>query len=145
MKSTLIHSRRGFCATLSLVVLTAISLTAPAASAKDGETRFRTPLAGAAIAGQTPHGHADFRIESDRGRTKFNVEVEDVNLAQGVKLDVVVMSGGTATKVGVIELDADHFGELELTSQDGDHVPSIKKGDIVMVMNGNAAILTGAF
>ena len=145
IKSTLIHmNRRAVCAALSTLVLTAMSLAVPAASAKDGESRFRTPLAGAVIAGETPKGHAEFRTEPDRGRTKLNVEIEDVKLADGTRLDVFVVHGGVSTKAGEIQLDSG-FGELELTSQDGDSVPSVKKGDTVMVMNGAGAILSGAF
>ena len=142
-------NRRMFCATLSALVLTTMSLAVPA-SAKDGHdndtttaTRSRTALTGAPLSGQTPNGHADFRSESGKNRSRLNVEVEDVNLPAGTKLDVVVDHAGTRTKVGQITLDAFHAGELELNSEDGDLVPAVQKGDIVIVMNANSAILTG--
>jgi hypothetical protein len=143
-------NRRMFCATLSALVLTTMSLAVPAASAKDGNdndtnsaSRSRSALTGAPLSGQTPNGHADFRSDSGKNRTRLNVEVEDVNLPAGTKLDVVLDHAGTRTKVGQITLDAFHSGELELNSEDGDLVPAVKKGDIVIVMNATSAILTG--
>ncbi|HMC62473.1 MAG TPA: hypothetical protein VKJ01_24980 [Candidatus Solibacter sp.] len=145
-------NRRAACATLSMLVLSAMSLAVPAASAKDGNdghdgerSRSRTTLAGPAIAGQTPNGHADTRVDSSRGRSRVNVEVEDVNLAAGTMLTVVVIHGDSRTMVGTITLDAFHSGELELNSQDGDTVPAVQQGDIVIVMNADVAILTGVF
>jgi hypothetical protein len=145
-------NRRAACATLSMLVLSAMSLAVPAASAKDGNdghdggrSRSRTTLAGPAIAGQTPNGHADTRVDSSRGRSRVNVEVEDVNLAAGTVLPVVVIHGDARTMVGTITLDAFHSGELELNSQDGDTVPAVQQGDIVIVMNADVAILTGVF
>jgi hypothetical protein len=158
IKTTVINmNRRAACATLSMLVLSAMSFAVPAASAKDGKddngnngknavsSRSRTPLAGPAIAGQTPNGHAEFRVDSEHGRTRLNVEVEDVNLAAGTMLDVVVNHAGASTKVGTIKLDALRSGELELNSEDGDTVPAVQMGDIVIVMNGGVAILTGVF
>ena len=148
-------NRRAACATLSMLVLSAMSLAVPAASAKDGKdgndghdgerSRSRTTLAGPAIAGQTPNGHADTRVDSSRGRSRVNVEVEDVNLAAGTVLTVVVIHGDARTMAGTITLDAFHSGELELNSQDGDTVPAVQQGDIVIVMNADVAILTGVF
>jgi hypothetical protein len=141
-------NRRMFCATLSALVLSTMSLAVPA-SAKDGAddtttaSRSRSALTGAPLSGQTPNGHADFRSDSGKNRTRLNVEVEDVNLPAGTKLDVFVDHAGTRTKVGQITLDAFHSGELELNSEDGDLVPAVKKGDIVIVMNATSAILTG--
>ena len=140
-------NRRMFCATLSALVLSTMSLAVPAA-AKDGSdndtaTKSRTGLTGATLSGQAPNGHADFRSESGKNRSRLNVEVEDVNLPAGTKLDVVVDHSGTRTTVGQITLDAFHSGELELNSEDGDLVPAVQKGDIVIVMNANSPILTG--
>src|SRR6266849_3613348 len=107
-KST--NSRRGraFQRT-SLIALTLGALIAFAvwADSKNSELRLRTWLAGGAISGEVPTGHADFRSESDRNRSRLNVEVEDVNLASGTVLDVMVSHGGASAKVGVIHLRAE--------------------------------------
>jgi hypothetical protein len=153
--------RRAACAGLSMLVLSAMTMVAPAKDGKDDgagnnggngsnsgnatPTRSRTALTGPAISGETPNGHAEIRVDSARNRSRFNVEVEDVNLAAGTVLDVVVDHAGTRTKVGTIKLDAFHAGELELNSEDGDSVPAVQKGDIVIVMNAAVAILTGVF
>jgi len=130
------------------VLLTIVVLAAGTASiaradhdgGKNAETRLRTRLAGAAIQGKTPEGNADFRLDA-RGRTRLNVEVENVNLPARTVLDVSVHS----TVVGHITLSATGFGELELNSQDGDVVPAVQAGDVVIVSNGATAILTGVF
>ncbi len=140
-------NRRAFCATLWTLVLSTMSITAPVVSAKDGgeTTRSKTCLTGPSTSGPAPYGHAEIRTESDRNRSRLNVEVEDVNLAAGTMLDVMVDHAGTRMKVGTIKLDAQKSGELELNSQDGDSVPAVQKGDIVIVMSADVAILTGVF
>jgi hypothetical protein len=107
--------------------------------AKSGETRLRTMLAGGAIDGVTPKGHAEYRAQP--GRAQLSVEIENVNLADGTMVDVFVDD----TKVGAIQIKAvpEKGGELELNSQDGQAVPSIKAGAVVVVRNGAAAILSG--
>jgi len=101
-------------------------------------------LAGGAISGRVPSGHADFRSEPDRNRSRLNVEVEDVNLSDGTVLVVMVSRGGVSSKAGDIHIKAG-TGELELNSQDGDAVPSVMKSDVVTVSSAGAAILTGVF
>ena len=109
--------------------------------AKDNEVRLRTALAGGVIGGLTPSGHADFRAIAAQGRARLNVEVEDINLPAGTQVDVLV----DGTKVGSITLSAAPVrgGELELNSQDGQTVPNVKPGAIVVVRNGPTAILSG--
>ena len=110
--------------------------------AKENEVRFRTALAGGAIAGLTPSGHADYRAIAAEGRARLNVEVEDVNLAAGAKVDVFV----DGAKVGVITISAAPIrgGELELNTQDGQTVPTVKSGSLIVIRNGATAILSGA-
>src|SRR5437764_10581921 len=91
----------------------------------NNETRLRTRLAGGAINGKTPEGNADFRSEPAKGRTRLNVEVENVNLPAGTVLDVTVQHGAASTLAGHITLNAFGGGELELNSQDGATVPAV--------------------
>jgi len=104
------------------------------------QTRLKTRLAGAAIAGKTPEGSAEFRTDSSKGRTELKVEVENVNLPDGTKLDVSV----AGTVIGQITLKLGE-GELELNSQDGEPVPAVVKGNTVTVANAGATVLAGAF
>jgi hypothetical protein len=108
---------------------------------KGSETRLRTRLTGGAIAGLTPSGHADFRAIPADGRARLNVEVEDVNLAAGTEVGVFV----DGAQVGSITISAAPVrgGELELNSQDGQAVPDVKAGALVVVRNGATAILSG--
>jgi hypothetical protein len=107
------------------------------------QIRLRTNLAGAAIGGKKPGGNADFRM--DNGRTRLNVEVENVNLPAGTVLTVAVTHAGATTTAGTITLNSSGEIELELDSQHGDTVPTIASGDMITVSNGAAVILAGAF
>lgn len=137
---------RRFQAVLMTAVLalgaTAIAMADHGNNNNGQEVRLRTKLSGGAIQGKAPSGEADFRMDN-KGRTRFNVEVENVNLPAGTVLDVTV--GASSTVVGHITLNAFGSGELELNSQDGDTVPAVNKGDTVTVLNGTAAILSGTF
>ena len=110
----------------------------------NNETRLKTRLAGGAIQGKTPEGNAEFRLDS-KMRSQFKVEVEHVNLPAGTILDVAVQHGMTPTIVGHITLNAFGSGELELQSQDGDTVPAVVGGDMVIVSNAGTPILSGTF
>ena len=110
----------------------------------NAETRLRTRLAGGPIQGKTPEGNADFRVDTARNRSRLNVEVENVNLPAGTVLTVTLQRGATMTPLGTIKLDAFGFGELELNSQDGDAVPAVQAGDMVLVAHGGT-ILAGVF
>ena len=129
------------------IIVAALGVLAAAGAWADGngtEVRLRTLLAGGAIAGKTPSGNADFRSETSRNRSRLNVEVENVNDADGTMLTVAVTHAGATSKVGSIQLHLG-FGEMELNSQDGAVVPSIMKGDMVTVSDAGGAILTGVF
>ena len=111
----------------------------------NGEVRLRTNLSGAAIQGKTPEGNADFRNDSNKMRLRLKVEVENVNLPSGTVLDVTIMHAGAATVAGHITLSAGGESELELDSQNGDVVPAIVTGDMIVVSNAGTAILSGVF
>lgn len=126
-----------YAAALALMMMIGPSA---AVASKAGEIRLRTDLTGGAIAGKTPHGHAESRSQTGRNRSEFKVEVEDVNLADGTSLEVDV----NGAKVGTLTLKLGE-GELELDSQDHDIVPAVKKGDVVTVVGAAGALLSGAF
>ena len=67
--------------------------------------------------------------------------MEDVNLVAGTKVSVFV----DGVQAGSITISAAPVrgGELELNTQDGQSVPSIKAGAVVVVRNGATAILSG--
>lgn len=108
-------------------------------NAKGVELRLRTALAGGAISGLTPSGHADYR--GSDGRARLNVEVEDINLPAGTKVDVLL----NQEKIGVITISAAPIrgGELELNTQDGQPVPSVKPGAMVVVTDGDTPLVSG--
>lgn len=79
----------------------------------------------------------------ETGRTEFKTEVENVNLAQGTVPDACSMAASQV--VGHITLSAFSSGELELESQDGDIVPAVQAGDMVIVSIAGVTILSGVF
>jgi hypothetical protein len=128
----------------ALTMLLGVAVFAGSGGRQNNETRLRTRLAGAAIEGKTPEGNADFRSDQ-RGRSRLNVQVENVNLPAGTVLTVAVQDGTTVINAGTITLPAFGFGELELNSEDGASVPAVHKGEMVTVSNGGVRILAGVF
>lgn len=114
-------------------------------SAVSSETRLKTRLAGAALEGLTPSGAADFRWDSARNRGRLNVEVEDVKLAEGTMVTVSWMRDMVKTTLGTIRISAAPIrgGELEFSTTDGQPVPSLKKGDVIIVDGPAGTILAG--
>ena len=110
----------------------------------NAQVRLRTTLAGAVIQGIKPEGNADFRNDG-QGRTRLNVEVENLNLAAGTVLNVAVVHAGVSTMIGKIRVGNGGENELELDSQNGQTVPAIVSGDMVTVANVAAVVLAGAF
>jgi hypothetical protein len=105
------------------------------------ESRIESRLAGAAINGLTPKGHARFETRSD-GRRKLNVEVERVRLPVGTILGVFV----DGNKVGEFALNAMLENELELDTRRGSVVPVVTSTSTVVVTDANGnTILSGAF
>ena len=105
------------------------------------ELRIQTKLTGGAINGVTPSGSARFR---SRGTSSnFSVEVEDVNLPDGAKLNVTLTRGAVVTQAGSLTLTA-RRGEIDVNTNDGDLVPQAASGDIVIVSDAaGTALLTG--
>jgi Domain of unknown function (DUF4214) len=105
-----------------------------------GEVRVESLLAGSAIGGLTPKGHAKFR--SRNGESEFEVEVEKVNLAAGTVLNVLVDN----LKVGELTLAPTLEAELELKSERGANVPAVVAGSTVVITNAQGqTVLSGAF
>lgn len=101
---------------------------------------LQAPLSGPSIGGVTPKGEADFQALAD-GNRKLGVEVEDVNLADGTMLNVLIDGSqvGTLTVMG-------HRAELELKTKDGQTVPAIVAGSQVMITDqAGHTILSGVF
>ena len=139
------RTRRKTTSTAFVMVVCATALSADkgANNVQSNETRFKTSLAGPAIQGKTPEGHAAFRSE-DRGRVRFNVEVEYVNLDAGTVLTISVQDGPVITVVDTLTLSAFGGVELELNSEDGNLLPTLKQGDVVNVSTSSKLILAGA-
>ena len=106
------------------------------------QIRLRADLAGPSAMRPKPEGNAQFR--NDNGRLRFQTEVEDLNVADGTVLTVLLVHAGAASNAGSITVRGGQ-GELELDSQNGDAVPTTVSGDMVTVSNGTAVLLAGAF
>jgi hypothetical protein len=98
-------------------------------------------LAGAAINGLLPKGHAKFRSRAN-GRRQLNVEIEKVNLPAGTVLNVLVDNAN----VGQLTLSSSLENELELETEHGAIVPTVTSTSTVVVTNAQGAtILSGVF
>lgn len=107
----------------------------------NGEIRIEARLAGAAINGLLPKGHAKFRSRTN-GRRQLNVEVEKVNLPTGTVLNVLVDNAN----VGQFILNSSLENELELETEHGAIVPNITTTSTVVVANAQGGtILSGVF
>ncbi|MDQ3804663.1 MAG: DUF4214 domain-containing protein [Acidobacteriota bacterium] len=143
-----IHNLRSYLSSAALTgvacvaLLAAISLLAAApALAGDDEVIIEAGLAGTAIGGQRPTGKAVFRERPANDR-KLQVEVQDVNLAAGTVLNVIV--GGQ--QVGTLTINTLRAGRLELETERGQAVPAVANGTAVAVRNQSGAnIVSGAF
>lgn len=127
------------------------ALTIASADNGGGGVRLKTDLSGSAIGGLSPKGHAEYR-QDNKGRSRFTVEVENVNLPVGTVLTVQILQGTTfvALSPNTITLVADpaergNHGELELEAEHGATVPDLSTGTFtIQVNNGANTILTGA-
>ena len=97
MKTSWKLSRR---AMLGLATLALGIAASPFVLADGGgsSTRLKTRLSGAAIDGKTPSGSAEFRMDTP-SRTRLEVEVENVNLAAGTLLDVIITHNAAIAEV----------------------------------------------
>src|SRR5947209_6098599 len=104
------------------------------------EVRIEARLAGAAISGLTPTGHAKFR--SRNGNQELEVEVEHVNLPAGTVLNILV----DGVKVGQLTLSPTLENEFEIEGEHGATVPSVAVGWTVVVTNAQGqTVLSGVF
>lgn len=102
---------------------------------------LRARLTGDEIQGKKPKGKADF--EKDKHGKRLKVNVENVNLDDGIVLSVFGCDA-TSTAIGMITLK-NHEGKLDLRTKKGDTVPKCVKGDELKVMNASTTILSGIF
>jgi len=103
--------------------------------------RLESRLAGSAIDGLTPKGHAKFVARPD-GRRKVEVEAEKVNLPSGTLLNVMIDNAA----VGQITLGNGLEGRVELDTQKGNTVPNVTTSSTIVITNPqNATVLSGVF
>jgi len=104
------------------------------------EVRIEARLAGAAINGLTPTGHAKFR--SRNGNREFEIEVEHVNLPAGTVLNILL----DGVQIGQLTLSPTLENEFEIESEHGATVPSVAVGSTVVVTNAQGqTVLSGVF
>jgi hypothetical protein len=114
----------------------------PSASPTPGaETRVEIDLAGPVLNGAKPRGEAELRRRAD-GSREFEVQVSNVSLPVGTRLNVLVDGG----KVGELVLTSLLAGKFELDTRDGQSLPSVVNGTTVAVADQTGAIIVaGSF
>jgi hypothetical protein len=113
----------------------------PTPNPSNGEVRIESRLAGAAISGLTPTGHARFRRQAD-GRRDLNVEAEKVNLPAGTLLQVFI----DGAKAADLVLSSNLENEVELETERGQAVPNVTTASTVVVTDPQGrTVLSGVF
>src|ERR671916_467320 len=110
------------------------------ASATSSEIRMLADLnlpADVVGGGIAADGHADYR---ERGNSmRLNVEVEDVSPNSTFTIEV------SGNPLGTITTNSFGIAELELTTNDGQVVPKVLRGDLVQIFQGTELVLSGSF
>ena len=138
-----LHRMQARVSRMALKMAAVVALLAPIPAAAQ-ELELRTRLAGGAIEGLRPSGHADYRQRP--GERRFSTEVEDVNLPAGTILVVFISRDGMESRVGRIVLGPPPVrgGDLNLDTRDGDAVPVLRAGTVVIVREQDGtAVLAG--
>ncbi|HEX2168819.1 MAG TPA: hypothetical protein VHF65_00840, partial [Nitrososphaera sp.] len=82
-------------------------------------------------------GRADYR---ERGLSmRLDVEVEDVTPNSTLAIEV------SGNPLGTITTNSFGIAELELTTNDGQVVPKVLRGDLVQIFQGTELVLSGSF
>lgn len=100
----------------------------------------RTAALAAPSATVNPHGDATWELYQS-GNREIEVEVEDINLAQGTVLTAFV----DGASIGQLTVDDRQKAKLKLKTEDGQSVPTVKNGSTVEVRNGSTVVVTGVF
>jgi plastocyanin len=133
----IIHENLSF----TILAMTAISLLildiiTQNASATTSEIRMLADLNPANV-GMGGDGRADYR---ERGLSmRLNVEVEDVTPNSTLAIEV------SGNPLGTITTNSFGIAELELTTNDGQVVPKVLRGDLVQIFQGTELVLSGSF
>src|SRR5918999_4651193 len=133
---SVIHENLSFTilviAAMSLLILDIITQNA---SATTSEIRILADLNPAN--GGMGDGRADYR---ERGLSmRLNVEVEDVTPNSTLVIEV------SGNPLGTITTNSFGIAELELTTNDGQVVPKVLRGDLVQIFQGTELVLSGSF
>lgn len=109
------------------------------AFAKGGGTKTRITLAASA---NYPNANGKATYKVNGAEREFEAEVEHIKKLQGKTVSVFV----NGAKVGSGVVDSLFQAHVELSTQLGDSVPSIKKGDTVEFKNAaGTVIVSGKF
>jgi plastocyanin len=86
-------------------------------------------------------GMADGRVDyRERGLSmRLNVEVEDVTPNSTLAIEI------SGNPLGTITTNSFGIAELELTTNDGQVVPKVLRGDLVQIFQGTELVLSGSF
>lgn len=101
-----------------------------------GGTKLEGRLAATSPAESLASGKAKFEMRGDR--TRLSVQIEDIVAAGAVEITV----GGIS--LGTVQINAVGQADVNLDSRDGDSVPVLEDGDVIVVTAGGTVILTGS-
>ncbi len=87
-----------------------------------------------------PHGNATWELYQS-GNRELEIEVEDLSLAEGTSL-VIVIDNNIA---GTAPVDNRGRAKLKLRTEHGEPVPPVNDGSMVDVLNGSTVLVHGVF
>lgn len=121
--------------TLILSALALGTLLASTEGVSAQSLRLETRLTGTTRASGTA------KFERRDARMKFNVQIEDAPVSAG--FGVVVRRGTQIVYRGVLRTSALGRGVIDIDNTEGDIVPAMRSGDLVIVNFGQTRLLTG--
>lgn len=100
----------------------------------------RTAILNSPTGSVDPHGEAEWQLYAS-GDRELEVEVEDLDLAQGTVLTAFI----NGASVGTLTVDDREKAKLKLRTEDGQTVPEVNAGSTVEVRNGDTVLVAGVF
>ena len=110
--------------------------------AKDGGSTTEVRLRCSVSNRRGPDMNSEWRGMTDGSRTDFKVQVEDLASTAGLTVQVGTYTHAIPEAIAPTPGAANGVAELDITTQDGDNVPTLVKGAQVNVLQNGAGLIS---